>query len=279
MLPPTSWSLLSGNLGTAVKQGLRHPARRHAQAATAARPPAPRAPEALSVEFRAVKAAVCHGFGEPLVVEDIDLAPPGPGEVRVRVAACAICHSDVAYASGAWGGRLPAVYGHEAAGVVEEVGGEAGGLAAGDHVVVTLVRSCGSCHVCRRGQPALCETVFRARRAQPAACARRRRDRAGPAHRGVRRAGARPPLPGHPGPARAAARPRVPAGLRRRHRLRRGAQHGAGHCRRQRGRDRRGRRRPQLHPGRGARRRRADHRARPRGRPAGRSRRRSVRRT
>ena len=78
----------------------------------------------------------------------------------MRVAACAICHSDVAYASGAWGGRLPAVYGHEAAGIVEEVGGEAGGLAPGDHVVVTLVRSCGTCHVCRRGQPALCETML-----------------------------------------------------------------------------------------------------------------------
>ena len=108
-----------------------------------------------------MKAAVCHGFGEPLAVEDIDLDPPGPEEVRVRVAACAICHSDVAYASGAWGGRLPAVYGHEAAGVVEEVGREAEGIEAGDHVVVTLVRSCGSCHVCRRGQPALCATVFR----------------------------------------------------------------------------------------------------------------------
>ena len=149
------------NLGTAANQGLRHPARRHAQAATAAHPPVPRAPEDVSVEFRAVKAAVCHGFGEPLVVEDIDLAPPGPGEVRVRVAACAICHSDVAYASGAWGGRLPAVYGHEAAGVVEEVGGEAGGLAAGDHVVVTLVRSCGACHVCLRGQPALASACER----------------------------------------------------------------------------------------------------------------------
>jgi Zn-dependent alcohol dehydrogenase len=108
-----------------------------------------------------VKAAVCRGFGEPLAVEDIHLDPPGPGEVRVRVAACAICHSDVAYASGAWGGRLPAVYGHEAAGVVDEVDGQVEGLEPGDHVVVTLVRSCGSCHVCRRGQPALCETGFR----------------------------------------------------------------------------------------------------------------------
>ena len=58
-----------------------------------------------------MKAAVCHGFGEPLVVEEIELDQARPGEVRVRVAACSICHSDVAYASGAWGGRLPAVYG------------------------------------------------------------------------------------------------------------------------------------------------------------------------
>lgn len=107
-----------------------------------------------------MKAAVCHGFGEPLVVEEVELDPPRPGEVLVRLAACSICHSDVAYASGAWGGQLPAVYGHEAAGVVEEVGGAPGGLAPGDRVVVTLVRSCGSCHVCRRGQPALCATTF-----------------------------------------------------------------------------------------------------------------------
>jgi Zn-dependent alcohol dehydrogenase len=107
-----------------------------------------------------VKAAVCHGFGEPLVVEELELDRPGPGEVRVRVAACSICHSDVAYAAGAWGGRLPAVYGHEAAGVVEELGGAFEDLSPGDHVVVTLVRSCGSCHVCRRGQPALCPATF-----------------------------------------------------------------------------------------------------------------------
>ena len=107
-----------------------------------------------------MKAAVCHGFGEPLVVEEVELATPRADEVRVRVSACSICHSDVAFASGAWGGSLPAVYGHEAAGVVEEAGAAAGGLAPGDHVVVTLVRSCGSCHLCRRGQPALCEASF-----------------------------------------------------------------------------------------------------------------------
>jgi S-(hydroxymethyl)glutathione dehydrogenase/alcohol dehydrogenase len=107
-----------------------------------------------------MRAAVCHAFGEPLAVEEVELAGPGHGEVRVRLEACAVCHSDVAYASGAWGGALPAIYGHEAAGVVEAVGDAAGGLAPGDHVVVTLVRSCGTCHVCRRGQPALCSARF-----------------------------------------------------------------------------------------------------------------------
>lgn len=107
-----------------------------------------------------MQAAVCHEFGEPLVVEEVELDRPRPGEVRVRVAACAVCHSDVAYASGAWGGSVPAIYGHEAAGVVEEAGAGAGVLAPGDRVVVTLVRSCGTCHTCSRGQPALCTTRF-----------------------------------------------------------------------------------------------------------------------
>jgi Zn-dependent alcohol dehydrogenase len=107
-----------------------------------------------------VKAAVCHAFGEPLLVEDVELDPPRADEVRVRVVACAVCHSDVAYASGAWGGRLPAIYGHEAAGVVEQVGDQVTRLGPGDHVVVTLVRFCGSCHPCGRGQPALCEATF-----------------------------------------------------------------------------------------------------------------------
>ena len=107
-----------------------------------------------------MQAAVCRGFGEPLVIEELELAPPRADEVRVRVSACAICHSDVAYASGAWGGSLPAVYGHEAAGIVEAAGSAAGGLAPGDHVVVTLVRYCGGCRTCLRGQPALCEATF-----------------------------------------------------------------------------------------------------------------------
>jgi len=107
-----------------------------------------------------MKAAVCRAFGEPLVIEEVDLAPPGPGEIRVKLAACAICHSDIFYAEGAWGGDLPAVYGHEAAGMVEEVGPAVSTVKPGDHVVVTLIRSCGHCHYCSQGLPVACETSF-----------------------------------------------------------------------------------------------------------------------
>ena len=107
-----------------------------------------------------MRAAVCMEFGRPLVLEDVELAPPGPGEVRVRVEACGICHSDVAYAAGAWGGALPAVYGHEAAGAVVETGPDVRELEPGDTVVVSLIRSCSSCELCARGLPALCTTSF-----------------------------------------------------------------------------------------------------------------------
>ena len=107
-----------------------------------------------------VRAAVCRVFGEPLVIEEIEIAPPGQGEIRVSLAACAICQSDVHYLQGAWGGSLPAVYGHEAAGIVAEVGPGIAGIAAGDHVVVTLIRSCGTCDSCTSGETALCEATF-----------------------------------------------------------------------------------------------------------------------
>jgi len=106
-------------------------------------------------------AAVCRRFGEPFSIEEVELDPPGAHEVRVRTSAVAICHSDVAYADGAWGGELPAVYGHEAYGVVTELGPGVDHLAFGDHVVVSLVRHCGSCAPCAAGQPALCSARFR----------------------------------------------------------------------------------------------------------------------
>jgi S-(hydroxymethyl)glutathione dehydrogenase / alcohol dehydrogenase len=109
---------------------------------------------------KTVRAAICTAFGEPLVIEDVDLAAPGPGEIKVEVAACAICHSDIIYAEGGWGGVLPAVYGHEAAGVVVEAGDGVSGISAGDHVVVTLIRSCGTCAACVQGTPVTCEKRF-----------------------------------------------------------------------------------------------------------------------
>jgi S-(hydroxymethyl)glutathione dehydrogenase / alcohol dehydrogenase len=107
------------------------------------------------------RAAVCRRFAEPLSIEPVELDPPGPGEVRIRVTACAICHSDVAYADGAWGGGLPAVYGHEACGVVVEAGTGVDSARVGERVVVSLVRFCGACARCREGAPALCEARFR----------------------------------------------------------------------------------------------------------------------
>jgi S-(hydroxymethyl)glutathione dehydrogenase / alcohol dehydrogenase len=107
-----------------------------------------------------VKAAICKKFGEPLHIEEVDLAPPGPGEVLVKLAACAICHSDIMFIDGGWGGDLPAVYGHEASGVVESVGQGVETMAVGDHVVVTLIRSCGHCHYCSQGAAVACETTF-----------------------------------------------------------------------------------------------------------------------
>ena len=107
-----------------------------------------------------MKAAVCREFGKPLVIEEVELDSPGLREVRVRVSACAICHSDISYADGIWGGDLPAVYGHEAAGTVMETGSEAGIYKAGDRVIVTLIRHCGSCFFCRSGEQPLCEGHF-----------------------------------------------------------------------------------------------------------------------
>ena len=110
--------------------------------------------------MQSIKAAVCRTFGAPLVIEDILIAPPGMGEVEVALDAVAICHSDISYASGAWGGHLPAVYGHEAAGVISAVGEGVGDFTVGDPVVVTLIRACGSCPSCLCGKPTICETRY-----------------------------------------------------------------------------------------------------------------------
>ena len=107
-----------------------------------------------------MKAAVFRELNAPLVIEDVEIAEPGPGEVKVKTSACAICHSDIHFFEGAWDVSLPAVFGHEASGVVEAVGEGVRNINVGDHVVVTLIRSCGDCHYCSKGKQVVCDTVF-----------------------------------------------------------------------------------------------------------------------
>lgn len=107
-----------------------------------------------------MKAAVCREFGKPLTIEEVDIDPPQTGEVMVEIKACAICHSDVHCVRGDWGGKAPVVAGHEASGIVTEMGDDVRELRTGDRVVVTLMRSCGYCFQCRRGKSNCCETRF-----------------------------------------------------------------------------------------------------------------------
>jgi Zn-dependent alcohol dehydrogenase len=103
-----------------------------------------------------MKAAVLHQPGEPLRIEDVRLAEPRAGEVLVRVQAAGICHSDLHYLNGDLTCRLPAVLGHEGAGIVEQVGPGASPVEPGDHVVLMWRPRCGHCEYCAVGRPALC---------------------------------------------------------------------------------------------------------------------------
>jgi S-(hydroxymethyl)glutathione dehydrogenase / alcohol dehydrogenase len=107
-----------------------------------------------------VRAAVCHAFGQPLVIEEVTLSPPGPGEVRVKMAAVGICHSDIHLIRGEWGGETPVIAGHEAAGTVDAVGDGVSSVKPGDRVVVSLLRTCGDCFYCLSGSPYKCEGMF-----------------------------------------------------------------------------------------------------------------------
>jgi S-(hydroxymethyl)glutathione dehydrogenase/alcohol dehydrogenase len=105
-----------------------------------------------------VKAAICYEFGKPLLIEDVTLEPPRDGEVRVRVRATAICHSDIHCINGELPGRLPGIPGHETAGYVEEIGAHVTSVKPGDPVLVTTVSSgCGHCYYCTVGLRHLCE--------------------------------------------------------------------------------------------------------------------------
>jgi S-(hydroxymethyl)glutathione dehydrogenase/alcohol dehydrogenase len=109
-----------------------------------------------------MKAAVCYEFDKPLIIEDIQISEPGTGEVKVRVAATAICHSDIHDMKGELGGPLPFVGGHETAGYIEKTGPGVTSVEVGDPVMVSLLASCGACYYCRTGLPHLCVNKFNA---------------------------------------------------------------------------------------------------------------------
>ncbi len=112
-----------------------------------------------------VKAAVLRQMGapapyaasRPLSVEEIELDPPGPGEVLVRIRAAGLCHSDLSVINGSRPRPMPMALGHEAAGEVVETGAGVDDLVPGDHVVMVFMPSCGHCLPCAEGRPALCE--------------------------------------------------------------------------------------------------------------------------
>jgi len=96
----------------------------------------------------------------PISVETIELDSPGPGEVLVKIAAAGLCHSDLSVINGDRPRVMPMVLGHEAAGIVEELGPGVVGLQRGDHVALVFAPNCGHCLPCREGRPALCEPGF-----------------------------------------------------------------------------------------------------------------------
>ncbi len=112
-----------------------------------------------------IRAAVLDAMGaqppyansRPLRIEEVELDPPGAGEVLIKVAAAGLCHSDLSVINGDRPRPMPMALGHEAAGVVHELGAGVTDLAVGDHVVVVFVPSCGHCAPCAEGRPALCE--------------------------------------------------------------------------------------------------------------------------
>jgi alcohol dehydrogenase len=97
-----------------------------------------------------------YANSRPLAIETIDLAPPGPGEVLVIIAAAGVCHSDLSGINGDRPRLMPVALGHEASAVVEEVGPEVHDLKRGDHVVMSFVPNCGHCEMCADGRAALC---------------------------------------------------------------------------------------------------------------------------
>src|SRR6266852_3451686 len=104
-----------------------------------------------------MKAAICYERNQPVRVEEVTLDAPRRDEVRVRLAASGVCHSDLSFVQGIVRGKLPCILGHEGAGVVEEIGEGVSQVAPGDKVVLSWVTPCFRCFYCRIGKPQLCE--------------------------------------------------------------------------------------------------------------------------
>ncbi|HEV2570717.1 MAG TPA: zinc-dependent alcohol dehydrogenase family protein [Beijerinckiaceae bacterium] len=98
-----------------------------------------------------------YASSRPLTITEVEIAPPGPGEVLVRIAAAGLCHSDLSVIDGSRPRPTPMALGHEASGVVAALGTGVDDLSIGDHVVLVFVPSCGHCLPCATGRPALCE--------------------------------------------------------------------------------------------------------------------------
>jgi len=107
--------------------------------------------------LKTMGAATPYAETRPLDIEEVELAPPGHGEVLVKIGAAGLCHSDLSVINGDRPRPMPMALGHEAAGIVEQVGEGVSDLKRGDHVVMVFVPSCGHCLPCSEGRPALCE--------------------------------------------------------------------------------------------------------------------------
>ncbi len=105
------------------------------------------------------QAAIARSSNADFTIEEVDLADPKPGEVRVKVSACGICRSDLSALEGKETIQFPVVLGHEAAGVVEAVGDEVGSVKEGDTVVLSWTPACGECASCKRGEVHLCRGI------------------------------------------------------------------------------------------------------------------------
>ncbi|WP_229477914.1 S-(hydroxymethyl)mycothiol dehydrogenase [Mycolicibacterium mageritense] len=109
-----------------------------------------------------VRGVIARSKGAPVEVTNIVIPDPGPGEVVVRVQACGVCHTDLTYRDGGINDEFPFLLGHEAAGVVEEVGAGVESVAVGDFVILNWRAVCGQCRACKRGRPQYCFDTFNA---------------------------------------------------------------------------------------------------------------------